>query len=316
MGILYGASGYLHVLLIIEKKLNETLGSSRKARHHSEVMQKKIKSLALKISEKCVKYTNNRYFINRSSRKGNTTVVTNTNRTESAPYIVSTFDGEFYLGAAYGSVGILYTLMRAVQAVPSLKEDAVFMRAIENTLDKILSVMEVTGCLPDTENDQMYATNFCHGSPGAIPMLTLASQMFPNLMSRLLASAVDAADFAWNQGFSVRCNGLSCGLAGNGYLLHCLYRTFDRLAQQAESADQKHLFHKAAQTWRTRSIAYAVALTNPLIQKEATRAVKHPQKRHNYTEHPFSLMEGLSGNICFLCDLLRDEDVAFPGYEL
>jgi hypothetical protein len=35
------------------------------------------------------------------------------------------------------------------------------------------------------------------------------------------------------------------------------------------------------------------------------------------SDHPFSLMEGISGDICFLCDLLGNEfDARFPGYEI
>ena len=34
-------------------------------------------------------------------------------------------------------------------------------------------------------------------------------------------------------------------------------------------------------------------------------------------DHPFSLMEGISGDICFMSDLLKDEvEMQFPGFEI
>jgi len=41
--------------------------------------------------------------------------------------------------------------------------------------------------------------------------------------------------------------------------------------------------------------------------------------RHiEFRQEKFGLMEGLSGTICFLSDLLRDDDtaVSFPGFEI
>jgi hypothetical protein len=61
--------------------------------------------------------------------------------------------------------------------------------------------------------------------------------------------------------------------------------------------------------WKSRAFLFAKALIDNKIQGTLEKGK---------SDHPFSLMEGLSGQISFLSDLLTDEDqvVRFPGYEL
>ena len=41
------------------------------------------------------------------------------------------------------------------------------------------------------------------------------------------------------------------------------------------------------------------------------------KEKETFESHPFSLAEGLSGEVCFLSDLLRDEgEVRLPGFEV
>ena len=62
---------------------------------------------------------------------------------------------------------------------------------------------------------------------------------------------------------------------------------------------------------------FAKALTDPKIQKLVSSHDDGWRIYEGVPDHPFSLMEGLSGDICFLSDLLRDESEArFPAYEI
>ena len=68
---------------------------------------------------------------------------------------------------------------------------------------------------------------------------------------------------------------------------------------------------------------FAKALTDPKVQgqclkKPAQTGVKGAKNLPKEAEtYPFSLMNGLSGDICLLSDLLGDEaGMRMPGYEL
>ena len=71
--------------------------------------------------------------------------------------------------------------------------------------------------------------NFCHGSPGSIPALIAASDVFPFHRARLLSMAERIGDIIWKEGLVKKGNGLCHGISGNGYMMHLLYRKFDEL---------------------------------------------------------------------------------------
>jgi hypothetical protein len=74
--------------------------------------------------------------------------------------------------------------------------------------------------------------------------------------------------------------------------------------------------------WRTRSFLFAQALVDDELREEylpknETSENMNKYKQDAVPEHPFSLMEGVSGEICLLSDLLGNEDNArFPGFEI
>lgn len=88
-------------------------------------------------------------------------------------------------------------------------------------------------------------------------MLTQAAWAFPHLRDRLLDAASKAGELTWNEGFIPQDNGLSNGCAGNGYALHCLFRTYELLSQHAEEPEQAQTYKTAGQKWRTRAYKFA-----------------------------------------------------------
>jgi hypothetical protein len=104
-------------------------------------------------------------------------------------------------------------------------------------------------------------------------------------------------------------NGLCHGISGNGYFIHCLYRTYKRLADQEKCEWKANVLKEIAKTWELRTFIYAKAIFDPKTQNQMPDKFK--------PVYPFSLMEGISGVISFLSDLLQNEDeVRFPGYEI
>jgi hypothetical protein len=93
-------------------------------------------------------------------------------------------------------------------------------------------------------------------------------------------------------------NGICHGITGSSYGLHSLYR-----------ATGNHL-------WLQRSYRMALATAEEEIQtlcrhyRDPGRLVK------GICDTPYSLMEGIGGNISLYCDLLDQESVRIPGYEI
>ena len=71
-----------------------------------------------------------------------------------------------------------------------------------------------------------YSVDFCHGSPGVIPLLTLAADVFPFERNKYLAAAEKAGELTWKEGLLKKGNGLCHGIAGNGYVMHNLSRSW------------------------------------------------------------------------------------------
>ncbi|CAN0363875.1 unnamed protein product [Ectocarpus sp. 12 AP-2014] len=105
--------------------------------------------------------------------------------------------GKMYLGAARGVSGILFVLMQALQTVygdsllvgaragdGSDTEDlppqaAEQLYLIRSTVDAILNTVLPEGNFPSrpvSADDRL--VQWCHGSPGIIPMLTKAHEVF------------------------------------------------------------------------------------------------------------------------------------------
>ena len=146
---------------------------------------------------------------------------------EDEVYLECRVNGEPVLGVAHGLLGLLYVLMCAARTFKKVKEDVVLMKAIKNSLTKVLCILEENeGKL--LQKDGTYTVFFLNGSPGAIPVLTLAVGVFPDLKDRLLNAAQLAGELCWREGLVRQGIGLINGITGNGYALHSLFRCFNK----------------------------------------------------------------------------------------
>jgi len=65
------------------------------------------------------------------------------------------------------------------------------------------------------------------------------------------------------------------------------------------------------------TFAFGKAMFDQQVQEQCENYDCGMRKCVGVPDHPFSLMEGVGGDMCFLCDLLGDENQArFPGYEV
>jgi hypothetical protein len=117
------------------------------------------------------------------------------------------------------------------------------MSSIEETVKQFCDLLDKTGSrLPECKGETKYKVYFCSGGPGAIPMLTMAAQMFPDLSDKLMQHACKIGQIIWEKGLIVKGNGLCHGIVGNGYMLHTLFRTFDLLAKNSDDRKEKRYF--------------------------------------------------------------------------
>ena len=82
------------------------------------------------------------------------------------------------------------------------------------------------GRMPTGKNINEYSVDFCHGSPGLIPLLTLAAGVFPTEKQKYWSVVEKAGELTWKEGLLRKGNGLCHGIAGNGYIMHNLNRSW------------------------------------------------------------------------------------------
>lgn len=127
--------------------------------------------------------------------------------------------------------------------------------------------------------------HWCHGAPGSIYCFMAAYRIFGE--EKYLMACERAADIIWRKGLLKKGPGLCHGVAGNGYAFLVLYRL---------TANPKYLY-------RAMQFAYYLEWT------EFAEYVCQPDR-------PWSLYEGLAGTVCFLIDLIHNENAAFPFMDI
>lgn len=124
--------------------------------------------------------------------------------------------------------------------------------------------------------------HWCHGAPGAVYLFAKAYILFGE--QKYLDSCEKAADLVWRKGLLRKGPGICHGVAGSGYVFLLLFRL---------TGNPKYLYR-------------ANVFVQFLVSDEFQRYVYRP-------DCPFSLYEGLAGTVCFLIDVIHNENPAlFP----
>jgi hypothetical protein len=116
--ILYGSAGYLYCLLTLRSRLG--------IRYHQKidkVIETVIHSLMVEGVQK------------------------------DKDYLQWTFPrkrGKPYIGAAHGSIGIIYMMIKALQVIPELQRDSDFVALVQNTVQVIYARQSGYGSFPFT----------------------------------------------------------------------------------------------------------------------------------------------------------------------
>ena len=156
------------------------------------------------------------------------------------------------------------------------------------TLDYLIKIQWESGNFPswlDEDDDKLL--HFCHGAPGAIPLMLLAYEMFND--EAYLESSWKAGDIIWRKGLLLKGFGVWHGISGNTLVLHSLYRA---------TKDQK---------WEYRAYKFAEATTDPDIKVTVATYNDRGRLEIGLPDTPYSLMEGMGGHTIMLVDMWIDE---------
>lgn len=187
-----------------------------------------------------------------------------------------------YFGAAHGIAGILALLLQALEFLPPRAVDEL----IVPTLNYLQGELYPSGNLPSSQGSASgdKLVHWCHGAPGATILFAMAHKVLGN--SQYLATSRRCAQVVWRRGLLKKGYGLCHGTAGNGYCLLYMY-----------------------QVTREPEFLYQALQFGAWCQQYGAHGCGVPDR-------PYSLFEGLAGNLHFLVDLLDVEKASFPGYVL
>lgn len=100
-------------------------------------------------------------------------------------------EGTHYFGGAHGLIGVLYILLNCWNRhLPSLEK---YSDVFKNSLDYLVKIQFESGNFPSSlgsKKDKL--VHFCHGAPGAIPVMLLAYEIYKD--ETYLESALKAGE--------------------------------------------------------------------------------------------------------------------------
>jgi len=217
-----------------------------------------------------------------------------------------------YLGAAHGSMGILYVLLQVpeplLDAIPHSRElirgSVEYIMTLECDETGTRGVHHRKGHFPSrmgAARDKEPLVQWCHGAPGAVFLFTQAENVLLNsrykqedqkaegrkITGRYLAVAERAGEAIWQQGLLKKGPGVCHGVSGNSFALLKLYK---------ETKNEK---------WLYRAVKFAEFMGT----KEFLKGASQP-------DHPNSLFEGAAAAACLYADLIEPEKACFPLFDL
>eukprot|EP00884_Botryococcus_braunii_P020349 jgi/Botrbrau1/6999/Bobra.0165s0029.1 len=196
-----------------------------------------------------------------------------------------------YLGAAHGTMGILFTLLHVPSALAQHKQTLVGALAYVLSLECHIDGRPGAGGSYPTrmvlEPGLKQLVHWCHGAPGAVFLFCKAYEVLGD--EKYLEAAERGGEVVWKYGLLRKGPGLCHGIAGNGYALIALHNA---------SKDLR---------WLHRALEFARYMGSEEFLAEA-----------DTPDHPRSLYEGYAGAACFLADLLSEEPAAarFPFFQV
>jgi rhamnogalacturonyl hydrolase YesR len=272
--LLYGNSGYLYSLLLIQVECSKAFKFD---------FSKEIHEVTLFL-----------YKIGREKQ--------NKHKTDFLifPFPRNEKDSSMYLGGAHGVIGALYVMLCAISLFPeTFKNDSAFQEDLKSSLNNLLSYQFESGNFPSSVNkkEKDELVHFCHGAIGAVYLYSLAYELYKD--EKYLNSVLKAGETIWERGLLLKGNGVCHGISGNTYCLHRIYKlTGDTL-------------------WKQRMFCFLYATVDENVQSHVKEYIDPQRYLKGVPDAPYSLMEGLAGQLCLYYDILSgDEFIKYPGFQI
>ncbi|KAI0986195.1 hypothetical protein GJ496_002139 [Pomphorhynchus laevis] len=185
-----------------------------------------------------------------------------------------------YIGAAHGLSFILQMMLRHFDRFEENER-----KLIQAAIDDILQLQTPEGNFPSCLEDigkECELVHWCHGAPGVIYLMASAFQKLRE--DKYLQSCILSADLVWKFGLLKKGPGLCHGISGNGYVFLLMYRL---------TGDKKYYYM---------ALGFAHFMALPVFTQSVLMK----------PDNPFSLFEGMAGQVCFLCDIVNPIHSYFP----
>jgi hypothetical protein len=194
-----------------------------------------------------------------------------------------------YYGACHGVAGNVHALLRGMEFLPPEWRAPILQRAADTMSHGVVRHEDDVNWPLSSETDPVgkkRLMQWCHGAPGVVTALSIASDEKCDASTRLDALIGEAAEAVWKAGPLTKGPGICHGTAGNGYAFLALY----------QRTGEGH--------WLDRARQFGM---HAIEQSRRARA--------RYGQGRYTLWTGDGGLAVYLHHCLDPRQIRFPGLE-
>ena len=193
------------------------------------------------------------------------------------------YRGDQHTGALMGMSGILTVLLHFHDDV----RNAGYNKCMRETIEGLFGTRLESGNIPSSLNGSKADkfVQWSQGAPGFIPLLAIAMKVFPEKLDTYTKFVSETTPVIMERGLVSDSFGVCHGISGNAFALSCAFRSC-KSGKYDEQAKRFALF---------------------ACQPEGEDGTQLKDKLLWKSDHPYSLMEGMSGLGCLLAYFMEEE---------
>ena len=108
------------------------------------------------------------------------------------------------------------------------------------------------------------------------------------LKEELIEAVIECGKKTWEEGLLLKSESLCHGTAGNGYIMHSLYRCCKLLATRCENVKYRVFLNRLSECWRAKAYGFALALCDESLHRRCSQYTDPSIKRQvvGIPDHP------------------------------
>ncbi|KAJ5585089.1 uncharacterized protein N7459_004889 [Penicillium hispanicum] len=253
-----------------------------------------------------------------AGRQGSNDYIDKHGAQDAHPLMYTWLPGHYFFGAVHGITGIL-TILLACRP----EEISNYLPEIGDTITTLCKLCVANnGHLPMALPPFSYGqrsefVQLCHGSPGILILLATALKNVP-LCQAYWSPEWDRTIYQatwriWEEGLLSKGGSLCHGIAGNAWPLLMLHDSFEYHSKNIDEA--RRGYEQRSQTSLTTDLDLSEQLTSDFFLSRALAFLLHARETRPYNsapiscnkdyrmpDDPYSMFEGLAGNVCAWAD--------------